>query len=109
MRNIFMHQVLLPGHDAIDHINHNGLDNRKENLRPIDASGNVQNIPKAANCASIYKGVWYSKEKKKWVADIKKNYIKHRLGYFKTEKDAALAYNKKALELYDKPLLNIIE
>ena len=107
--NIFMHQVLLPGHDVIDHINHNGLDNRKENLRPTDASGNAQNRPKAANCASIYKGVWYSKEKKKWAADIKKNYIKYRLGYFMNEKDAALAYNKKALELYDKPLLNMIE
>ena len=104
-----MHRFIMPDHDRIDHINNDSLDNRKENLRPIDASGNSQNVKKQKNCASKYKGVWYSKEKKKWAAEIKKNYVKHRLGYFKTEEDAALAYNAKALELYDKPRLNVIE
>jgi hypothetical protein len=103
-----MHRLIVSG-DLIDHINHDPLDNRRDNLRPSDKSGNAQNRTKLPNCASKYIGVWFSKEKRKWVADIKKDYVKHRLGYFDNEEMAALAYNKKAQELYDNPKLNIIE
>jgi hypothetical protein len=48
----------------------------------------------------IYKGVHWKKDKQKWAAEIKKNYRKHRLGYFDIEEDAACAYNEAALELF---------
>lgn len=56
---------------------------------------------------SKFRGVWLHKNK--WVAEIIKNGKKYRLGRFADEAEAALAYNKKALELYgEKAKLNKI-
>lgn len=54
--------------------------------------------------SSQYKGVSHTKRKlsKKWIAAIHINGTSKNLGYFKTEEAAALAYNKKALELWGK-------
>ena len=57
---------------------------------------------------SIYFGV--SQEGKRWRADIQKNKIRYYLGGFDTEKEAALAYNQKSLELYGpNAKINIIQ
>ena len=83
----------------IDHINKNRLDNRIENLRISDIQKNNHNRTKSANKSSKFIGV--SKiYNGRFAAEINKNGIRYRLGVFKDEKDAALAYNNKAKELY---------
>jgi AP2-like factor (euAP2 lineage) len=77
-----------------DHKNHNGLDNRKENLRICTHQQNNQNCRPKKNTISKYKGV--VKTNKSFTAKINKNHI----GRFDSEEDAARAYNVKAKELY---------
>ncbi len=96
-----------------DHINRNKLDNRKCNLRYADNSDNCKNKTKTLiKTLSKYKGVSKIKDrrKKKWVARINVNGNQYNLGYFNTEKEAAEAYNKAALELHGEfAVLNVIK
>jgi hypothetical protein len=50
-------------------------------------------------CCPHLAGVWWDATKKKWGAQIEHNNIKQKLGYFKDQKEAALAYDAKAREL----------
>ena len=103
-----MHQFVMPdAPDRIDHINIVRHDNRRENLRETDGSHNGQNKPKRAGCTSRFTGV--TKSGDVWNATIMKDNIKYNLGQFRSEIEAAQAYNRKALELYDLPLLNDVE
>lgn len=110
-KNVYMHRYLLnalPGQE-IDHINGNGLDNRRENLRICNRRENCMNVSKAKNKSSIYKGVSWRTRQKGWRASIASNYRYYELGVFKSEIDAALAYNEKAKELFGEfAKLNII-
>jgi len=95
---------------VIDHINHNGLDNRKENLRSVTRAKNDQNRRPLNGTSSSYKGVCWHKRDKKWIAQIKPAGKKMWLGAFTCEHEAALAYNKKAFELWgENALLNKVE
>lgn len=49
---------------------------------------------------SRYVGVSYESRRNKWYAKIKKDGKTHWAGYHISEKEAALAYNRKAVELY---------
>jgi hypothetical protein len=49
-----------------------------------------------------------SKKGNRWRAQIEKNGVKYRIGSFKTQEEAAEAYNAKAKELYANPKLNIV-
>lgn len=85
----------------VDHKNGNTLDNRKENLRIATPKQNSRNIGKRrGNFTSIYKGVNWNKKSKRWTARISTDSGRKFLGYYATEKDAALAYNKAALEFH---------
>lgn len=84
--------------EIIDHINHNTLDNRKENLRVCDSRENSYNQTiTRSNNTSGYKGVTWDKTLKKWIAYIHVNYKKLHIGCFENKEDAARAYNEKAL------------
>ena len=83
-----------------DHINNNGLDNRKNNLRSCTSGQNQMNKRKWSGCSSKYKGVCWHKRIKKWGVSIQKNREPTHVGYFNTESEAALAYNEKAKELF---------
>ncbi len=83
-----------------DHINHNGLDNRKVNLRICSQQQNTWNKRKSKNKLSKYKGVSWHKESSKWRAYIAHDGKYHHLGFFDKEEDAALAYDESAKKHY---------
>jgi len=96
---IAMHREVIdvPEGLFVDHINHNGSDNRKANLRPATPADNSRNAryPKI-NTTSKYRGVWYNKKKKRWRAVIGINNTRKVIGNFRDEIDAARAYDKAA-------------
>jgi len=89
------HILYVPEGFVIDHINRNGLDNRKANLRPATVAQNAQNAVKRKN-RSGYKGVWLAKDKRKWRAAIWHNNKREYLGYFNSPRQAAKAYDTAA-------------
>ena len=92
----------------IDHINHNGLDNRRCNLRICTSQQNTFNRKKNENCSSRYKGVSLhlgrfkngKRYKSFWESRIKFKSVQIYLGSFTNEIDAAFAYDVKAKELF---------
>lgn len=113
-RNIWMHREIIhpPDHLIVDHINHNGLDNRKASLRPATRAQNNYNrlIVKRKDSSSKYKGVAWKKENKKWQAQINFKGDHIFLGYFKDERKAAKAYDEAAKKYYGEfACLNIPE
>jgi hypothetical protein len=106
-KNIHMHQEIMgtfgKGHNfSVDHIDHNPLNNQKENLRVCNNSENIRNQKVRVNKTktSIYKGVCLYMRYNKFISQIRFENKQIHLGYFINEKDAACAYNKKALELF---------
>jgi hypothetical protein len=86
----------------IDHINHNGLDNRRSNLRPCTSSQNHKNCKMHKNNISGLRGVSWNKFHQKWMAFSYINYKQIHLGYFTNKNDAARAVDQKAIELFGK-------
>jgi hypothetical protein len=84
----------------VDHLDHNGLNNQKSNLRLCTRSQNSMNIKKRSNCSSIYKGVCWDKRRNMWQANGSVNKKQIHIGYYNTEMEAALAYDKFALKTY---------
>jgi hypothetical protein len=103
----FLHRLILnpPENMQGDHKNMNTLDNRRCNLRICTDSQNKANCNKyiSDNFTSQYKGVSYDKNRdrpSKWSARICLNSISMRIGYFRTELEAALAYDQRAKILF---------
>jgi len=93
---ILMHRLIMrPNSKEVDHINGDKLDNRRSNLRICTRSQNNANKP---HTSGKYKGVRYNKNA--WQAEIKKNKKYIYIGRFKEIKDAAKAYDEKAVELF---------
>lgn len=97
--NVYMHSMIM-GRKWIDHIDGNGCNNTRSNLRFCTPSENGMNKQKKENTSSIYKGVHFFKRAKKWQAYITINRKRIHLGYFDAEAEAAKAYNAKAIELF---------
>lgn len=98
----YLHRIVM-GVDkgiAIDHINHNGLDNRRCNLRIATQGQNMCNIRTPSNNTSGFKGVSWAKRTNKWRAYIVKNNKQIHLGTFTDKKLAAFAYNEAAKRIY---------
>lgn len=100
-RRVNMHRVIMlpePG-QQVDHVNSDGLDNRRFNLRICTHSQNNWNQRKTRG-VSRYKGVWWHRKGHWWSADIGAHGIRHRLGHFDSEEAAARAYDTAAHELH---------
>lgn len=111
-RQIRMHRAILkPGLGvSVDHRDGDGLNNQRTNLRPCTNSQNNMNSRKQSGCSSIYKGVWWNKDRRKGIAEIQKDHKRRLLGAFYNEKDAARAYNGAAIiEFGEFARLNIIK
>lgn len=75
----------------VDHINHNVYDNRKQNLRIVTNTQNIQNSkPNSKNKTGI-PGVDFKKNCKKWMARITINGNRIHLGSFDTFEEAVQA------------------
>lgn len=93
-----MHRFLT-GWDKVDHINGDGLDNRRSNLRPATASTNAMNRQRPRRrCATGYKGVYSNRWG--WYAVITFEGRRTHLGSFKDPVEAAHAYDRAARELF---------
>ena len=101
-KRVSMHRVILNAPDDLqcDHMNHNGLDNRKCNLRLCTVAQNNHNRRPRKNATSKYKGVSFDTYKKKWEAAIRIKSLRIHIGRFNYEQDAAIAYDFKAAELF---------
>jgi len=93
---------------SVDHIDGNKKNNHISNLRMATKAENLQAFQKKRkNCTSKYKGVYLRRNK--WTAQITHDYKNYHLGSHNTEEEAALTYNKKAIELgFGEERLNII-
>lgn len=97
---VCMHREVMNELDPKVHIDHefgNTFDNRKEVLRRCNASQNISNQKHHLNTSSIYKGVSWDGKRNKWCSYITTNRKKHHLGRFRSEIEAAFAYNQAAI------------
>lgn len=99
---LMMHRAILNVQSKlhVDHINGNGLDNRRFNLRLCTPAQNQYNRGICANNTSGFKGVYWVKGHEKWQAQIHVNGKHYHLGFFDTAEAAAYAYDTAALELH---------
>jgi len=105
-----MHHAIVgkpPQGFVVDHININGLDNRRKNLRFVDSHINSYNRKNQSNCPHGFRGVSKHTKTKNgkghheyWEAKIGFAGKSHYLGIFPTAEAAARAYDAKATELY---------
>lgn len=94
-----MHSFLT-GWALTDHINGNGIDNRRSNLREATDTQNLHNQGLSKNNRSGYKGVHWRKTTRRWKAVIGVNGTQRILGEFHTREEAGRAYDDAARELY---------
>lgn len=108
-RKYRLHRIIFLWHNGylpteIDHIDGDKSNNRIENLRAATRSQNQCNMPSRKNSSSKYLGV--NLKINRWRATVSDKHI----GYFDTESQAALAYNREAVKLFGEfANLNIIK
>ena len=93
-RPIHMHREILgdpPAGMTIDHVNRDGLDNRRANLRIVPVAGNIQNLTPRKGTASRYRGVTFHKASGLWFASATLRGVRHSLGYYRDEDEAGAA------------------
>lgn len=96
---IRMHNFIT-GLPFIDHVNGDGLDNRRCNLRSADKSRNGANRGAPRQNTTGFKGVTWHKAAGKFAAQIEVLGRRQHLGLFVTAEEAAQAYDQAALEAW---------
>lgn len=97
-KTFHMHRIIMnpPDGFVVDHINGDGLDNRRANLRLATAAQNSRNCRAKINGISKYKGVSPEKRRNCWRAALTIDGKQIHIGQFKSEIEAAKAYDKAA-------------
>lgn len=103
-KHILIHRVLMgdPVGLVIDHIDSDGLNCRRANMREATKSQNCHNQRQRFDNTSNVKGVHFCRRMGKYIAQIAVNGKKHHLGIFITMKDAADAYARANRDLHGK-------
>ena len=99
--SIWMHRLVngTPDHLKTDHMNGNGLDNRRSNLRSVTHQENMINNVRWVSNRSGVRGVSWHKHTEKWLAQITVNSKNLYIGSYKTLEEAAAAYEAKRREV----------
>jgi len=99
-RTYYMHREVMKAKkgNVVDHRDGDTLNNLESNLRECKHKNNNRNQVKRKGCSSQYKGVY--KYYKQWQAQLYSEGKNHYLGLYVSEKEAGLAYDRKAKELY---------
>ncbi len=100
-RTIKIHQLIMnpPQGLEVDHINGNGLDNRRSNLRIVTHQINQSNLPKHHGSSSKYYGVSFEKGRQRWLCQVRYKYKIKTIGRFDSEIEAAIAYNNSLISM----------
>jgi hypothetical protein len=113
---LLLHRFLksCPSGLQVDHHRSEYLDLRKDELRCVNNQQNGYNRRSNSNATSQYKGVYWFKQTSKWIASIRHNGKNIYLGLYpptpEGELEAALAYDRKAIELFGEfSKLNVIQ
>jgi hypothetical protein len=105
-RTVFMHRVILEHHGydlttgEVDHINGDGLDNRKSNLQIISHAENIRKSRTQVNNKSGFRGVSWHKQDHRWQVFIEVDQVRKYVGSYRTKIAAALAYDEAAKKYF---------
>lgn len=94
----YMHRLILGAQrgELADHINRNGLDNRRSNLRVADRALNSMNCGVKCDNTSGYRGVFWDSTNQRWIADAKFRGMRYRKVFHSKEEAAAAVAKKRA-------------
>lgn len=101
-RTLLLHRLITgaPHGVEVDHINGDGLDNRRCNLRLCNHAENLRNSRRSSANRSGFKGVHWHNASGKWRAQIQCLSVRRHLGLFDSISDAVAAYNAAAFEVH---------
>ena len=101
-QHVLMHRLLIPdvGDALVDHIDGNGLNNRRSNIRQATQAENLQNVPRRRLGISGLRGAHWNGRNKTWVSQITAHGKVHNLGIFPTAEAAHDAYREASLRLH---------
>lgn len=98
--SLYLHRLIVPEAEFVDHISGNVLDNRKSNLRACNASENMRNRPIFRNNKLGLRGVYHDKKTGKFHAQIQINKKRILIGKYDDTITAARAYNEAAIKYH---------
>jgi hypothetical protein len=100
--HVMMHRFILGLSPEVlcDHNDGNGLNNRRNNLRPATSGQNAMNRRVRSNNTSGYRGVTWYQATRKWNASLMCHGKRHHLGYFTDKVAAARAYDEAAVAFF---------
>lgn len=100
-KTVKMHRLIMNAKtgEFIDHRDHNGINNCRSNLRICTRSQNSMNGTRSTNRHG-YKGIYYKKSHRRFVATVKVNGKTKYFGGYKTAREAAISYNENAVKYY---------
>lgn len=111
-KNVFVHNLIMKNSPlglTPDHIDGDGLNNQRDNLRLASRSEQQANTRVYNTNTSGYRGVSLNKRTGKYVAYVGHGSQRNSIGYFFTPKEAVLAYNKAATKFFGQfAKLNIV-
>jgi len=90
-RREYLHRMILRDVELVDHVNGDGLDNRRENLRAADRSLNSLNSAIRSDNRTGEKNICWHAGARKYLVEFRRRGVTHYVGLFETVADAVEA------------------